>query len=235
MPYLNLDLDYFDHPKTLQLVALLGDGSDSLPLRLWAYAGKYAPRDGVIGKRSPAEVEALIRWRGEMGLAARALQRVGFLSRAGGVFKVHDWRHHQGHIWALKIKNRKVAQKRWANIRKSGSAVEKQASTTGTPGSESGIPQSVQSVPSVPDRVKQQVVKDRKDLTDLIASVGFTPSELEEHKIPHGMSRDGDVRVIDLEASRCQWYLDNYKVMDAKTTAALRHRIKIKAQEGLRK
>lgn len=175
MAYLNLDLDYFDHPKTLQLVALLGDGTDSLPLRLWAYAGKYAPRDGVIGKRSPAEVEALIRWRGESGHAARALLRVGFLSKAGGVFKVHDWKHHQGHIWALKIKNRKVAQKRWANIRKAASPVEKLADTSGIPNSNPGMPQSVQSVPSVPSVNEQQKVelegKQKQRLTALIDSL----------------------------------------------------------------
>ena len=158
MAYLNLDLDYFDHPKTLQLVALLGEGSDTLPLRLWAYAGKYAPRDGVIGRRSAAEVEALIRWRGESGLAARALQRVGFLSRDSGVFKVHDWKHHQGHIWALKIKNRKVAMKRWDNIRKAASVVEKRGYTSGIPETDSGIPQSVQTKPSKPNLEQQQKV-----------------------------------------------------------------------------
>lgn len=58
--------------------------------------------------------------------------------------------------------------------------------------------------------------------------IGWSSGELESHQFPYG--KDRGIRIIDLEASRCQWYLDNNK-MDAKTTAALRHRVKLKAEE----
>lgn len=185
MAYLNLDPDYFDHPKTLLLVALLGSGSDVLPLRLWAYCSKFSPKDGVIGKRRPIEVESLIRWWGEDGLAIRGLMRSGFVGKTRDGYVVHDWKHHQGHIWALQQRNKKVARNRWDKIRKSRSTVD----TSGTPKSTTSVPLSspyltspnqterVSSAPSLSDAkgyaTERGGVVDAQKFHDHYSSVGW--------------------------------------------------------------
>ena len=162
MAYLNLDMDYFDHPKTLQLVAILGNGADTLPLRLWAYAGKFHAKNGALGRRSVSDLEGLIRWWGEPGHAVRALQRVGFIGRGRDGFFIHDWRKHQGHIQALKERNKKAAVNRWRNLRgkceKTGSPVD----TTGVPKSTSGMPLAVP-FRSVPEQHEQKVGRERTE------------------------------------------------------------------------
>lgn len=75
----------------------------------------------------------------------------------------------------------------------------------------------------------QQVELKTNRLTALIASVGFIPSELEDHRFPIPGDDKGR-RVMDMEPSRCQWWLDRV-TMDPKTTAALKYRVKLKADE----
>ena len=231
MAYLNLDLNYFDHPKTLALSALLGNGSSELPLRLWAYAGKFHAKNGCLGRRSVAEIESLLRWWGESGHAVRALQRVGFLGRGRDGFFIHDWKGHQGHIQALKDRNKKAAVNRWRKLRGNGSKTESVEGTMAVPLVQDGMPLAVPFL-SVPKQ--QQVDRESKELTALIASVGFIPGELESHTFPIKDTDDFGRRVIDMEPSRCEWWL-NRVTMDAKTTAALKHRIKLKRQEGIAK
>ena len=116
MPYLNLDFDFFDHPKTLRMIGILGPGGAEVAIRLWAKVGKFFARTGVLHGHSVVEIEALIGWWGKPGDAVAALEKVGFIERHGDSFAVHDWKHHQGHIHALKMRNRKVAINRWGNI-----------------------------------------------------------------------------------------------------------------------
>lgn len=136
MSYLNVDLDYFEHPKTLTLIALLGNGAAELPLRLWAYCGKFKPEDGRLGKCSALEIESVLRWWGAPGKAVSALERAGFLSKGYRGYSVHDWKLHQGHIWALKMRNQAVAINRWKNIRRQASLVDT-----------SGIPKDTRRIP----------------------------------------------------------------------------------------
>lgn len=118
MPYLNLDFNYFDHPKTRRLAALLGPMSEVLPLRLWSYCAKVYPRDGVMRGHSEAEVLALLNVGELNGISpVAAMVRVGFLAKTEDGFKCVDWKQHQGHIWALTQRNRKAANSRWARMR----------------------------------------------------------------------------------------------------------------------
>lgn len=146
MAYLNLDFDYFDHPKTVRLVAILGIGADTLPLRLWGYCGKYHAKDGVMEGYTATEIEALIKWTGPAGAAVDAMLKIGFMGQRGDTYFVHDWKDHQGHIHALKVRNKKVALKRWANEAKKWSKMSSTVDTSGTPVAyqkrTSGIPQS---------------------------------------------------------------------------------------------
>ena len=117
MAYLNLDLDYFDHPKTLRMIGLLGEVGAEIPIRLWAKVGKFFPRDGFLRGYSEADIDAIVGWHGKSGSAAAAMITVGFLIKEKGGFRIHDWEEHEGHIWALKIRNCKIAKKRWSKLR----------------------------------------------------------------------------------------------------------------------
>lgn len=113
MAYLNVDLDYFDHPKTLRLVCLLGKGSEVLPIKLWARVGKYHAKDGRLADYSAQEIESLVGWWGPSGKMVEALVKTGFLSHSEEGFYIHDWNEHQGHIWAFQEKGRALARARW--------------------------------------------------------------------------------------------------------------------------
>ena len=114
MAYLNLDLDYFDHPKTKRLVGVLGRGSDGLPIRLWCYCGKYHAENGNLIGYSPTDLESLIGWWGQPGKAVEALIQFKFLEKTDSGFQVHDWLSINGHIQALKERGQAAAKARWA-------------------------------------------------------------------------------------------------------------------------
>jgi len=113
MPYLNLDLDYFDHPKTRRLIGLLGKGSEVIPIRVWAYCGKYHARDGKLSGYSAQEIESIVGWWGKEGDMIEALVSVGFLRKNGDGYYVHDWLDHEGHIVAYHEKAKMMAYARW--------------------------------------------------------------------------------------------------------------------------
>ncbi len=114
MPYLNLDLDYFTHPKTIRLVALCGEGSDIFPIRLWAYCAKYHALKGKLEGYSVEEIEHIIGWKGESGKLINALVKVNFLHKDANVnFYVHDWIEHEGHIITFKERSQKANKARW--------------------------------------------------------------------------------------------------------------------------
>src|SRR5579884_4321260 len=102
MPSLNLDLDYFDHPKTKRLVGLLGRGTEVLPIRLWCYCGKYHAKDGRLAGHAAQEIESLVGWWGKPGRFIDALVKVGFAEWQDNALVIHDWIEHAGHIEAYR-------------------------------------------------------------------------------------------------------------------------------------
>lgn len=104
-----IDVDYFDHPKTMKLIGILrNQEADIYPLRLWRYAAKYA-RDGVI-KGGSAEIESAVRWRGQPGRLSSALIQVGFVESDGRT--IHDWKRGIGRaIFLYEEKKRKQREK----------------------------------------------------------------------------------------------------------------------------
>lgn len=119
MPSLNLDLDFFDHPKTRRLVGLLGRGAEVLPIKLWSYCGKFHAEDGRLAGYSPQEIESIVGWWGKAGDAVAALVRVEFLDELpdGSGYQVHDWLEYQGHIEAFRQRSKKAAAARWSKAR----------------------------------------------------------------------------------------------------------------------
>lgn len=108
MPSINLDLDYFTHPKTTRLIGLLGRGAEVLPIRLWAYCGKYHSEDGKLAGYTDREIEAVCGWWGEPGKMVDAMIKCGgikhgFLHRDDdGTVLVTNWLEHAGHIVAYR-------------------------------------------------------------------------------------------------------------------------------------
>jgi len=117
MPYLNLDLNYFTHPKTRRLIGLLGRGSEMLPIRLWCHCGAHHCDTGVLADYSPQEIESIVEWWGKPGEMLAALLKVGFLRQTEGGFEIPGWREYQGHISAYKERGKMMAEARWKKAR----------------------------------------------------------------------------------------------------------------------
>lgn len=117
MPSINLDLNYFDHPKTKRLVGLLGRGSEVLPIRLWCACGKHYPETGTFTGLTAQEIESQVAWWGRPGQMVEAMLKVGFLEQTDGQFTVHDWSEHASHITVYRQKAQKMAKARWAKQR----------------------------------------------------------------------------------------------------------------------
>jgi hypothetical protein len=117
MPYLNLDLDYFSHPKTKRLIGLLGRGAEVLPLKLWSYCGKFHAEDGRLTGYTVQEIESIAEWWGKPGESVKALVRVGYLHEEGDAYSVHEWAEHEGHIVAFKERAKTGAKARWDKLK----------------------------------------------------------------------------------------------------------------------
>ena len=118
MPYLNLDLDYHDHPKTKRLVGLLGRGAEALPIKLWCYCGKYHADDGKLTGYSAQEIESICAWWGQKGEMIEAFVKVNFLHPTEDGFQVHEWKEHQGHLGVFKERASAAAKARWEKYRR---------------------------------------------------------------------------------------------------------------------
>jgi hypothetical protein len=118
VPSINLDFGYFGHPKTCKLIGLLGHDADVLPLRLWCYCGRYFAGSGKLSGLNAEAVERVMGWRGQRGKAVEALLEVGFLELdADGVYVVHDWLEHSGHLAVFEERAKKAAKARWDKAR----------------------------------------------------------------------------------------------------------------------
>lgn len=124
MPYLNLDLDYFSHPKIVRFTAKLGLEHVAIPIRLWCYVAKYHCEDGMLKGYSKHEIEASLGWTGESGKLVDTLVEIRILDTVGQQYKVHDWKEHAGHLAAFKRRAKTAAKKRWSKYASSNAKTE---------------------------------------------------------------------------------------------------------------
>lgn len=116
MSYLNLDLDYRTHIKTVRLIGLLGREAEVLPIRLWCYTGRHHSGTGTLSGYSPQEIESAVDWWGKTGDMVAAMLKSGHLSKnEGGDYIVVDFLEHNGHLKTFKERARKAAFERWGN------------------------------------------------------------------------------------------------------------------------
>ncbi len=127
MPNLNLDVDYFDHPKTKRLVGLLGRGADVLPIRLWSYCGKFHSEDGKLSGYSGQEIESIVGWWGKSGQMMPAFEKAVFAHAIEDGWEIHQWNEHQGHIVAFKKRGIIANKARWDKYHKDATSIPKEA------------------------------------------------------------------------------------------------------------
>ncbi len=105
---LPIDVDYWEHPKTLMLIGLIGSTADVYPPRLWRWCALYA-RNGFVAGGAP-QVESAVKWKGQSGRLHSAMVESGFIERDGKT--VHGWREHAGRfILAYERKKQKQRDK----------------------------------------------------------------------------------------------------------------------------
>ncbi len=167
MASLNLDLNYFDHVKTLRLAGRLGPGSEVIPIKLWTYAGKHHPEDGKLALLE-AELEHICAWWGKKGEMVPALLEIGFLEKYDDFFQIHDWLDHSGHLAAFKKRAKNAAKKRWSHTPQSSNATSIAKSETKQCPSSAVHSSSVQSNPPNP-------------LTTLPSASSTSPANGERH------------------------------------------------------
>jgi hypothetical protein len=113
---INLDLDFFTHPKVIRFAGLLGSGSEIHLIRLWCFVGKHSPGTGGLDDWSAEEVESAADWRGEKGGMIEAMLRCKLIHRRKKGFSIHDWAEHAAHLQQyekVRSERRKAAKKRW--------------------------------------------------------------------------------------------------------------------------
>ena len=133
MPYLNIDLDYFTHPKTMRLVAILGPGAAEFPIRLWAYCAKHHAETGRLVGYTEDEVESATGWMGEKGKMAAAMLKLNFLEKIDDGYRIHDWLDHAGHLAAFKKRAKSAAKVRWRKYASSNTISTPKGKITNTP------------------------------------------------------------------------------------------------------
>lgn len=89
--YVQLDADYWDHPKTQGLIAILGPKGETIPLKMWSWAARFK-RTGTFD--SSIQLAVACRWKGKPEALQDALKAVGFLDADG--LTIHDWIERTG-------------------------------------------------------------------------------------------------------------------------------------------
>jgi len=118
MQYVNIDVDFFNHPKTVRLCTELGGHrSEVLPVKLWAHVAKYHSEDAFLKDYSPAAIAKILGWKEDAEKLVQALLNCGFIEQKRGGFKVHDFNEHNGHLALYKERGRIAAAARWSKYK----------------------------------------------------------------------------------------------------------------------
>lgn len=149
MPDLNVDLDYFEHLKTRRLASKLGPFAPLIPIKLWAYCGKYHPEDGRFSQEQDKEIADIAGFSGDATSMLQALLDAGFIDRdVSGVFFIHDWMDHQGHLVAYKQRAKIAAKARWSKLSpKNATSI---ATSIPSSNAKSSLSNAVSNAPTVP-------------------------------------------------------------------------------------
>lgn len=119
MPSLNIDPNLANHPKTLKMIRIAGEGAFRCLIALWGKAAHYRPDDGNLVGYDADDIEAFAGWTGERGLFYNAIKNCGTAGGHGFLeesHQLHDWEEHEGHLKAYRIKASKMKAARIAKM-----------------------------------------------------------------------------------------------------------------------
>lgn len=157
MADLNLSIDYLEHPKTKRLIASLGIGSEIYPIRLWIFAAKFFRETGRLMGYTAEEIDGVIGFtqagqemfsKVKPGHCTLEMARIGFLDFKRGVYGIHDWKEHAGHLIAFEVRAKSAAKERWRRYR--DNATSNATSNAKTPVEQCLNPPTQPSKPTIP-------------------------------------------------------------------------------------
>ena len=96
-----------------------------MPLRLWAYCGKFHCEDGRLAGYSEQEIESIAAWWGKSGLMVPAMEKAELMAKDDSGWLMLAWNEHQGHLAAFKAKGKAMAEARWNAARNAASIATK--------------------------------------------------------------------------------------------------------------
>ena len=100
---IRLDVEFFNHPKTVKLERLLTfEGIRSL-LKLWLWAAKNRP-DGDFSGMDSDDIEIAGQWCGDTGGFSAALIKLAWLDGEPPSARLHNWAYRNG--WVADTTNR---------------------------------------------------------------------------------------------------------------------------------
>lgn len=106
LPWIELDTDMPEHPKSLRLAAMLKDPlAFGYVVRLLCYCGRSNVAGRFDGEEAPAAMEAAAGWRGKPGRFVDAALACGFIDRTPGGFEVHGWEERAAPHIAKRLKD----------------------------------------------------------------------------------------------------------------------------------
>lgn len=117
MPEINIDIEYFDHRKTKRLILRFGEDAAIYPIKIWSYAARHHPIDGLFSGYADEEIAAILSASSNAISILQALLDVAFLDRTPAGIAVHGWVERQGHIVAYHERAKHAANKRWSKLR----------------------------------------------------------------------------------------------------------------------
>lgn len=141
MAYLNLDPNYFENLKSKRLRMRLGEGADTIPLKLWCHAAKHHPQDGIFKNYTHSDLAILVGYSKDSLDMVEALLEFGLLERTTeGWYKIHEWEDHQGHIISFSERSKKANKVRWDKYRDNKSSNKESLKVNKDSAKESPIP-----------------------------------------------------------------------------------------------
>ena len=87
---IRVDVNFFQHPKTIRLERQCGLAGVKSLLLLWCWAAQNRP-EGTLANISAEDVEIIAGWDGEKGALLAALTDLRWLDEEGGTYSLHDW------------------------------------------------------------------------------------------------------------------------------------------------
>jgi hypothetical protein len=116
VPEINIDIEYFDHRKTKRLIIRFGEDAAIYPIKIWSYAARHHPIDGLFSGYADEEIAAVMSASSNAISILQAMLDVGFLDRTTAGIAVHGWTKRQGHIVAYHKRAVHAANARWGKL-----------------------------------------------------------------------------------------------------------------------